>query len=164
MMTNKCPIELPDMTASVSLTLSEHDLVVHTTTTAPSCLPDALFPYREMLLRRRQQIFGQMWQTYGAEKVPIIIGSTKLKLAKDRFLVDSSMTMGQFSREVRSLCSPKPDALFMFTREKNIMPLSSMQVWHVAERYRDREDGFLYLVVTSENCFGASPLSCTFCP
>ena len=90
------------------------------------------------------------------DRVPVIVSlekNSKLpKLVKNRYLVPSDLTFGQFMYCIRKRIELEPsEALFAFVNN-SIVPVSSL-LSNVRNQYKD-EDGFLYVVVNTENTFG----------
>jgi GABA(A) receptor-associated protein len=91
-------------------------------------------------------------------RVPVLvnrasgIASDIPHLPKSKFLVPSSLTVGQFIFIVRKqLIMPPEKALFLFVN--NNLPTSSMLMSELYATYKDK-DGFLRVIYTSESTFG----------
>tara|TARA_B100001758_G_C18394616_1_gene605106 strand:+ start:1104 stop:1460 length:357 start_codon:yes stop_codon:yes gene_type:complete len=71
---------------------------------------------------------------------------------KHKFLVPDDITMGQFVYVIRKRLKINSEkAIFVFVNNK--LPPSSMLMSEIYENYRD-EDGFVYMIYSSENTFG----------
>jgi len=90
------------------------------------------------------------------DRIPVVVCKCKddslPDIDKQKYLVPSDMSIGQFMYVIRKRISLKSDqALFILvngTLQPTNMPLSSI--------YKDNKDkdGFLYIVYSSENTFG----------
>lgn len=84
---------------------------------------------------------------YGAKETIPFLQQTK-------FLVPVDKTFGEFSMMIRCKLKVKPHkALFFFTNNK--IPVFSKTFSEIYEEHKDI-DGFLYIIVSTENCFGSS--------
>ncbi|KAJ3396842.1 ubiquitin-like protein atg8 [Lobulomyces angularis] len=71
---------------------------------------------------------------------------------KNKYLVPSDLTMGQFVYVIRKRINLAPEkAIFILVND--LMPPSSSLISQVYQEHKD-EDGFLYIVYSSENTFG----------
>ncbi|RKO94954.1 hypothetical protein CXG81DRAFT_27970 [Caulochytrium protostelioides] len=93
------------------------------------------------------------------DRIPCIVersaqSSPSLPLIdKKKYLVPSDLTVGQFVYVIRKRIKLAPEkAIFIFV--EGVLPPSSMLLARVYEEHKD-EDGFLYVVYSSENTFGA---------
>lgn len=90
------------------------------------------------------------------DRIPCIIEMSKRctfnKPEKTKFLIPQNLTVGQLQYIIRKRIKLMPDvALFMFIN--NVLVPSSNELQSVYQEYKD-EDGFLYIVITSESTFG----------
>ena len=87
------------------------------------------------------------------DRVPIIIESGTPPIDKNRYLVPSDLTFGEFMYIIRNRIRLKPvEALFGFINGKILPPTNKS----MRELYKDHadEDGFLYVSYKLENTFG----------
>jgi GABA(A) receptor-associated protein len=91
-------------------------------------------------------------------RIPIIVEKASRvnndipTIDKNKYLVPSDLSFGQFLFVVRKRLSLKPDkALFMFVN--NILVASSELMVSVYNKYKDI-DGFLYILYSGESTFG----------
>ena len=71
---------------------------------------------------------------------------------KTKYLVPSDLKMNQFLFIVRKRLKLKPhEAIFLLVNDQ-LCP-SNMSFFEIYEKHAD-EDGFLYIIYTSENTFG----------
>lgn len=92
------------------------------------------------------------------DRIPVIVQRNKNndmpKIDKEKFLVPSDLTLGQFVFIIRKrvhLSSEK--ALFLFVG--NNLPTSGSLMRELYHLYKN-EDGFLYVIYSGENVFGIS--------
>jgi GABA(A) receptor-associated protein len=90
------------------------------------------------------------------DRIPIIVNRTancKLPMIdKEKFLVPSDMTLGQFVYVIRKRIKLEPnEALFILVN--NTLQPSSAIIVDIYEKLKDK-DGFLYIHYSSENTFG----------
>jgi len=92
------------------------------------------------------------------ERVPIICEKDpKSKIAeidKNKFLVPSDITVSQFSFIIRKrLKIDKASALFLLVNGKNSIT-GDASLKEIYEKYKDVEDGFLYISYTGDLMWG----------
>lgn len=74
-------------------------------------------------------------------------------LDKNKYLVPSSITIGQFTYVIRSRITIGPEqAIFLFVNNTVISGNTTMM--EIYNKHKS-EDGFLYITYSGENCFGA---------
>ena len=92
------------------------------------------------------------------DRVPIIVEKSEtcvdlLDLDKNKFLAPKDINFGQFQFSIRKRMNLSPEkALFFFTNNIIIQNTENISVCY--EQHK-QEDGFMYVVYTSENTFGA---------
>jgi GABA(A) receptor-associated protein len=90
------------------------------------------------------------------DRIPIIVQkemkSTLPEVDKCKYLVPMNMTMSQFSFVIRKRIQLKPHEAIFITINNSLVA-SSKTLSELYEEQKD-EDGFLYVVYTSENTFG----------
>ena len=89
-------------------------------------------------------------------RIPIIVEKSKgcslCDIEKKKYLVPNEMTMSQFIYIIRKKINLKSHET-LFVTVNNCLPESNIQLTTIYEKYKD-EDGFLYVVYSSENTFG----------
>jgi GABA(A) receptor-associated protein len=90
------------------------------------------------------------------DRVPCIVEKIKNSnidnLDKNKFLVPSDLTMGQFIFIIRKRIHLSPEkAIFILVND--LIPPSSSLLSQIYNEHKD-DDGFLYLVYSGENTFG----------
>jgi GABA(A) receptor-associated protein len=90
------------------------------------------------------------------DRIPCIVEKIKSSnidnLDKNKFLVPSDLTMGQFIFIIRKRIHLSPEkAIFILVN--NLIPPSSYPLSQIYNQHKD-DDGFLYLVYSGENTFG----------
>ena len=91
------------------------------------------------------------------DRVPVIVNKkdkSKLNdLDKNKYLVPTDMTVGQFIFVLRKNIKLKPEqAIFIFIN--NSLPPTAMLMGEIYGRDKDKDDGFLYVTYSDENVFG----------
>lgn len=92
------------------------------------------------------------------DRVPIIVEKSEncfdlMDLDKNKFLAPKDINFGQFQFSIRKRMNLSPEkALFFFTNNIIIQNTENISVCY--EQHK-QEDGFMYVVYTSENTFGA---------
>lgn len=90
------------------------------------------------------------------DRIPVIVDKSRdcslPTIDKQKFLVPQDMTLGQFIYIIRKRIKlESSEALFIMVN--NNLMTSTLQLCEIYENQKD-EDGFLYIVYTSENTFG----------
>lgn len=87
-------------------------------------------------------------------RIPIIMVPHKsIALDKNKYLVPSDLTIGQFYHVIRKRITISPhEGIFFFT-EDNTLPPASEVLSSFYNKHKNK-DGFLYLYLNSENTFG----------
>lgn len=99
---------------------------------------------------------SQKMLTKYPERIPIIVemaeGCQLAPISKNKYLAPREMLMGQFVFTIRKKIKLDPSqAIFLMVNNRLVTsndPLSKIYMDH------QNEDGFLYMVYTSENTFG----------
>jgi GABA(A) receptor-associated protein len=109
-------------------------------------------------LATRQQESSRIFAKFPG-RIPIIVerGVSSQKtmplLDKQKYLVPSDLTLGQFTFVIRKRMElPSERALFLFV--DNTLPTTGSLMREVYAQHYDKEDGFLYVVYCGENTFG----------
>ena len=92
------------------------------------------------------------------DRVPIIVensaNSNLPTLAKQKYLVPTDLSVGQFIYVIRKRVQLTPDqALFIFI--DGALPSSSALMSRLYEKYKDKDD-FLYATISGESTFGSA--------
>lgn len=85
-------------------------------------------------------------------KVPIILEPQNLILDHKKYLVEKTVTLGQFSALVRSKNPIKSSQSIIFF-VNNILPTNTQLISELHNTYK-KEDGILYITLRPENVFG----------
>jgi len=90
------------------------------------------------------------------DRVPIICSKSRNSsippIDKEKYLVPSDLTMGQFVFVIRKRIKVDPSiGLFLFI--DNVLPPTASLIGHIYHNHRN-EDGFLYVTYSGENTFG----------
>ena len=113
------------------------------------------FNYRTKNFKERCNESKYIMEKY-IDKVPIIVekapGSDIVSIDKNKYLVSSDMTLGQFLLVIRRRINlPEQKAMFVFI--KNSIPPTMASIREIYNDYHD-DDGFLYMSYAGENTFG----------
>lgn len=93
------------------------------------------------------------------ERIPVIVEKDPncidlIEIDKCKFLVPNDLTMSQFMFVIRKRIKVPPEkAIFMFIN--NLIMKKAELLSNIYEEYKD-EDGFLYVIYSSETTFGFS--------
>lgn len=90
-------------------------------------------------------------------RVPVIVEIQKTsklpKLDRSKFLVPSSLTIGQFMYVIRKKLELSSDkAIFAFV--KNILPPTSALMSNIYDEFKE-EDNYLYISICEESVYGS---------
>ena len=90
------------------------------------------------------------------DRIPVIVEKSKNTdinhIDKNKYLVPSDLTVGQFVYVIRKRIKLSPEqAIFLFIA--NTLPPSDSLMSQIYKEHVD-EDGFLYVLYTGENTFG----------
>ena len=91
------------------------------------------------------------------DRIPVIVErdpkSHLADIQKKKFLAPSDLGVAKFISEIRNhIKLHRNEALFVFVGD-NVMPQPNFTMSQIYEKHKD-EDGFLYIVYSSENTFG----------
>lgn len=88
-------------------------------------------------------------------KVPVILEITPHpEKYRRKYLVISDMTLSQFMCYLRTTNKLEPYEAFFMIIGENTSPTLSLTLAEADSRYRDKEDGFLYITLMRESTFG----------
>lgn len=88
------------------------------------------------------------------DMIPIILYTTSkdIKLEKSKYLVSKDLVFKKFLYNARKYANlDEKQAIFVLIN--NTIPDMNASLEMLYEKYKD-EDGFLYISISSENCFG----------
>ena len=107
--------------------------------------------YWQKDLEQRKKEFSKIKEKY-PERVPIIIES-KMILGKNKFLIEQDRSMSDLLYFVRRQIKLKPnESIFMFCNNE-LIPMNEL-LYTIYNRYYNKDDGFLYMTLQTENTFG----------
>ena len=91
-------------------------------------------------------------------KIPIILEKdpkSKIKdLQKSKFLIQKDFTFTQFIQMIRGLLKiPEYEALFFIAKGKHTIS-GNKTMGQIYDTFHDKEDGFLYIIYSSELIYG----------
>jgi len=112
--------------------------------------------YKEMVDFEKRQLESSRILKKHPDRIPVIVekvrGCKLPDIDKQKFLVPQDMTLGQFMYIIRKrIRLESSEALFVMI-QNNLAP-TNKPMCELFENLKD-DDGFLYIVYTSENTFG----------
>jgi len=117
-------------------------------------------PFKQQhTLAERKQEFDSISARH-EDRCPVICEPRDLNhdpiIDKAKFLIPKDLTVGQFMYIVRKRIQLNPEeSLFLMTgHHGNVMLPNAMNIYDAYLQYRDKNDGFLYVIYTLENTFG----------
>ena len=88
--------------------------------------------------------------------VPVILQTTKneqhISLVKNKFLVPESVTVRKFMVTAQGYTNV-PESMAVFLTVNGVAPNMESDMGSIYKKYKN-SDGFLYIHISSENCFG----------
>lgn len=93
------------------------------------------------------------------DKIPIIcetdhINSNILILDKIKYLVDYDLKIGQFMYIIRKRLKVSPETALYLLINNIIIPTNSDLIGNIYNKYKDKNDNILYIMICYENFFG----------
>ena len=113
-------------------------------------------PFREMYTYDERQVEAKKIMGKYPERLPVIVerssGCQLKHINKNKFLVCKDMTMSQFVFMIRKRIELDPSQS-LFVLVNNRIASGNVTMCKVYEDHKD-DDGFMYMMYTSENTFG----------
>lgn len=112
----------------------------------------------ELSFEKRKEMFERINNQF-PEKLPVIVegytgSNTPVVLRKKKYLTGPDITVGAFLAAVRKYTTVSAEqAIFLFCKNTKKMPATGTLMSTLYENNKD-QDGFLYLIVMTENTFG----------
>ena len=115
------------------------------------------FQYKKDLSLEKRKDHCHKLMIKEPDKIPIILEKdpdSKLEKIKSRYLIKRDFTVNKFQLIIKKLLKmPEEEALFLSAKGKyNINGERSIN--DVYNAYKDKEDGFLYIMYSSELIYG----------
>ena len=112
---------------------------------------------REKNLDERRALFNNIMQSHPT-KIPIICEryykSPLNDLEKTKYLIPSEYTVSHFMIIIRTkIHLSEEEAFFIFAKEKYTLT-GNTNMKEIYDKYKDKEDGFLYLIYASKEIWG----------
>lgn len=107
---------------------------------------------------QRKELFEKITEKHTG-KLPIIVegyngSKTPINLKRKKYLTGPDVTVGAFIAAIRQHITVSAEqAIFLFCKNSKKMPATGTLMSTLYENNKD-DDGFLYLIVMSENTFG----------
>ena len=113
---------------------------------------------QENNLDKRKKIFNDLLQQY-PDKIPIIcekyLKSNINNLDKTRYLVPKYFTVLNFMAIIgKRIQLNEIESFFLFTKNGKYTLKPDEKLNDIYERYKDKDDGFLYFIYASEEIWG----------
>ena len=112
--------------------------------------------FKDSLTHEEREIESQKIMGKYPERLPVIVERAKgcqlTQIRKNKFLVCKDMTMSQFVFMIRKRIELDPSQS-LFILVNNQIASSNITMNQVYQDHKD-DDGFIYMVYTSENTFG----------
>ena len=108
-------------------------------------------------LEERKKKFEDIKKMYQSH-IPIICEKdprcTLKEIPKSKYLYSSGASGAEFMNQIRKKLELVPDkGLFLLANGKYLIPLNKY-LYEIYEKYKDPEDGFLYIIYTEEQFLG----------
>ena len=92
------------------------------------------------------------------DSVPVILerakGCTINKTIKTKYILSKELTIAEFVKIIREKLELNPDrALFFLVNGKHSLTMTE-ELGHAYEKYKDKNDGFLYMTYSEEMVYG----------
>lgn len=114
-------------------------------------------PYKKLKNLQERKIEFDRIRAKFTDRIPIVCErAPKSKLpttSKIKYLIPQDLTLGQFLFVIRKqIALPAHQAIFIIVGGNILTSSSSLS--DVYSKYKDKDDGFLYITYTGENTFG----------
>jgi len=105
-------------------------------------------------LEKRVEDCSKLIRKY-PEKIPVIVQSDKIKIRREKYLVDKSMSFTQFALILRKNIEEMmpEEAIYYFSEDSSII-VPSVVMNQLYLQHKNKQDGFLYVFLMKENTFG----------
>ena len=112
--------------------------------------------FRDRPLKERKDAVQAIFKKY-PDRIPVCVyknkGTNIPDLDKEKFLVPSDLSIGQFVYVIRKRIKLTPEqALYIFFNEE--MVNTSISIKEVYQKYKNNDDDMLYAMYGTENTFG----------
>mmetsp|Transcript_14443 Transcript_14443/g.35729 ORF Transcript_14443/g.35729 Transcript_14443/m.35729 type:complete len:123 (-) Transcript_14443:68-436(-) len=111
---------------------------------------------QEHPLEKRKEVSERIRAKY-SDRIPVIVEKAPKSdvpdIDKHKYLVPADITVGKFLYEIRKHMRRSPENIFLFVGN-GVLPPAAALMSQIYERFKD-PDGFLYIVYSGENTFGA---------
>ena len=108
-------------------------------------------------LEKRIEQFKKIQKDF-PNKVPIILERSQKctinKIIKTKYILSNELTMSEFIKIIREKLEIEPERALFFLANGKYSLSGSEDLAQLYEKYRDNEDGFLYLTYSEEIIYG----------
>ena len=116
------------------------------------------FEFRQKnTLEQRIEQYEKIKNNY-ADKIPIILergnNCTINKIIKTKYILSYSVTMAEFMKIIRGKLELDPERALFFLADGKYSLSANEDLGNVYEKYKDSQDGFLYMTYSEEIVYG----------
>ena len=108
-------------------------------------------------LEKRKEQYEKIQKEYDG-KIPIILerseNCTINKVIKTKYILSNTLTMAEFIKIIREKLELEPERALFFLANGKYTVSGSEDLAQVYDKYKDSEDGFLYLTYSEEIVYG----------
>ena len=112
---------------------------------------------KQYQLKRRLEQFQKIKQDY-PNKIPIILERGQKcsinKIIKNKYILSKELTISEFIKIIREKLELEPERALFFLANSKYSISNSENLGEVYKKYKDKEDGFLYMTYSEELVFG----------
>ena len=152
------PLHLPPTTTSPKNVVPTATVSSSVSVLPPRKIVLGDFKQRYTLAQRQRE--AQQMRTKYPDRIAVIVeydpkyASVFELLDKTKYLVPHELSVGQLVYVLRKRVKLRPsEAMFVFVNQNIMLPTAS-NLASVYDKYKDPEDGFLYVVLASESTYG----------
>ena len=112
---------------------------------------------KQTSLEKRIEQFEKIKKEY-PNKIPIILERSQKcsinKIIKTKYILSNELTMSEFIKIIREKLELEPERALFFLANGKYTVSGSEDLAQVYDKYKDSEDGFLYLTYSEEIVYG----------
>ena len=112
---------------------------------------------KQTSLEKRIEQFEKIKKEY-PNKIPIILERSQKcsinKIIKTKYILSNELTMSEFIKIIREKLELEPERALFFLANGKYLVSGSEILSEVYDKYKDSEDGFLYLTYSEEIVYG----------
>ena len=108
-------------------------------------------------LEKRKEQFNKINNEYEG-KIPIILERankcTINKVIKTKYILSNTLTLAEFIKIIREKLELEPERALFFLANGKYSISTNENLGNIYEKYKDKEDGFLYMTYSEEIVYG----------